>query len=189
MSRLCIWWAKYWSFRFNVSPSNDYSGLISFRIDWFGLLAVQGTLKSSPAPQFKSIRSLPLSRLYGPALISVRDDWETSLDSRGVCPQSDAPASWRAVSARRPPPLDHLKSVCLPLCLPSVGRLTSSGTPLSSHLHWLIGISPPHVGRLSLRLSPQTSAPSPPSLGDLTQSPVFTHHVHADNFLLSDPQP
>ena len=39
-------WPKYWSFKFSVSPSNEYSGLISFRIDWFDLLAVQGTLKS-----------------------------------------------------------------------------------------------------------------------------------------------
>ena len=43
---LCIRWPKYWSFSFNVSPSNEYSGLISFRIDRFDLLAVQGTLKS-----------------------------------------------------------------------------------------------------------------------------------------------
>ena len=43
---LCIWWPNYWSFSFCISPSNDYSGLISFRIDWFDLLAVQGTLKS-----------------------------------------------------------------------------------------------------------------------------------------------
>ena len=43
---LCIRWPKYWSFSFSVSPSNEYSGLISFRIDWFDLLAVQGTLKS-----------------------------------------------------------------------------------------------------------------------------------------------
>ena len=43
---LCIRWPKYWSFRFSISPSNEYSGLISFRIDWFDLLAVQETLKS-----------------------------------------------------------------------------------------------------------------------------------------------
>ena len=43
---LCIRWPKYWSFSFNISPSNEYSGLISFGIDWFDLLAVQGTLKS-----------------------------------------------------------------------------------------------------------------------------------------------
>ena len=45
-SVLCIRWPKYWSFSFNISPSNEYSGLISFRMDWFDLPAVQGTLKS-----------------------------------------------------------------------------------------------------------------------------------------------
>ena len=43
---LCIRWPNYWSFRVSISPSNGYSGLISFRIDWFNLFAVQGTLKS-----------------------------------------------------------------------------------------------------------------------------------------------
>ena len=43
---LCIMWAKYWSFSFSISPYNDYSGLISFKIDYFDLLAVQGTVKS-----------------------------------------------------------------------------------------------------------------------------------------------
>ena len=45
-SVLCSRWPKYWSFSFNISPSNEYSGLISFRTDWLDLLAVQGTLKS-----------------------------------------------------------------------------------------------------------------------------------------------
>ena len=45
-SVLCIRWPKYWSFSFSISPSNEYSGLIAFRIDWFDLLAVQGTLSS-----------------------------------------------------------------------------------------------------------------------------------------------
>ena len=45
-SVLCIRWPKYWSFSFSISPSNEYSGLISFRIDWLDLLSVQGTLKS-----------------------------------------------------------------------------------------------------------------------------------------------
>ena len=45
-SALCIRWPKYWSFRFSISPSNEHSGLISFRMDWLDLLAVQGTLKS-----------------------------------------------------------------------------------------------------------------------------------------------
>ena len=45
-STLCLRWLKYWSFSFSISPSNEYSGLVSFRIGWFDLLAVQGTLKS-----------------------------------------------------------------------------------------------------------------------------------------------
>ena len=56
-SVLCIRWPKDWSFSFTISPSNEYSGLISFRRDWFDLLAVQGTLKSLLQPQFKSISS------------------------------------------------------------------------------------------------------------------------------------
>ena len=43
---LCIWWPQYWGFSFSISPSNEYSGLISFRMDWLDFLAVQGTLKS-----------------------------------------------------------------------------------------------------------------------------------------------
>ena len=46
MTVLCIRWPKFWSFTFSITPSNEYSGLISFRIDWLDLLAVQGTLKS-----------------------------------------------------------------------------------------------------------------------------------------------
>ena len=45
-SALCIWWPEYWNFSFSISPSNEYSGLISFRIDWLDLLAIQGTLNS-----------------------------------------------------------------------------------------------------------------------------------------------
>ena len=63
-SVLHIRWPKYWTFSFSISPSNEYSGLISFRIDWFDLLAVQGILKSlPPAPQFKNINSSALSFL------------------------------------------------------------------------------------------------------------------------------
>ena len=74
-SALRIRWPKYWSFSFNISTSNEYSGLISFRIDWLDLLAVQGTLQPSPTPQFKSINSL-VSFLYGPPLISIHDRWK-----------------------------------------------------------------------------------------------------------------
>ena len=78
---LHIRWPKYWSFRFSICPSNEYSGLISFRIDWFHLLAVKGTLKSPPTSQFKSINSSALSFLYSPTLTSIHDYWKNhSLD-------------------------------------------------------------------------------------------------------------
>ena len=51
-SALCMRWPNYWSFSFSISPSNEHPGLISFRMDWLDLLAVQGTLESSPTPQF-----------------------------------------------------------------------------------------------------------------------------------------
>ena len=56
-STLHVRWPKYWSFNFNISPSNEHSGLISFSMDWLDLLTVQGTLKSLLQPQFKSINS------------------------------------------------------------------------------------------------------------------------------------
>ena len=90
---LHIKWPKYWSFSFCISPSNEYSGLISFMIDWFDLVVVQGILKSllfSKAFQFKGISSLVLSLLYGPALTSVHDCWENhSFEYTDLCRQSD----------------------------------------------------------------------------------------------------
>ena len=70
-------WPKYWSFSFSISPSNEHPGLISFRMDWLDLLAVQGTLKS-PTPQFKSIiffcaqlSSQPNSHILGFCFLGV----------------------------------------------------------------------------------------------------------------------
>ena len=71
-SVLCIRWPKYWSFSFSISPSNEYSGLISFRMDWLALLAVQGTLNSL-LHQLKSVNSLALSFLHSPTLTSIHD--------------------------------------------------------------------------------------------------------------------
>ena len=79
-SVLLMKWSKYWSCSFNISPSNEYSGLISFRMDWLDLLVVQGTLKS-PTLQFKSINFSVLSFLYSPTLTSTHDHWKNhSLD-------------------------------------------------------------------------------------------------------------
>ena len=86
-----IRWPKYWSFSFSISSSNEYSGLISFRIDQFDLLAAQGTLnsllqQSSPTPQFKGISSLSLSFFYGPTLTSIHDYWKNhSFDYADFC--------------------------------------------------------------------------------------------------------
>ena len=71
-SALRIRWSKYWSFSFSISPSNEYSGLISFRIDWFDLLAIQGTLKSllqhsnlkASIPWHSAFYMVQLSHLY-----------------------------------------------------------------------------------------------------------------------------
>ena len=71
-SVLCIRWPKYWSFSFRISPSNEYSGLISFRMDWLDLLVVQGTLKSllqhhnskAPIPQHSAFFIVQLSHPY-----------------------------------------------------------------------------------------------------------------------------
>ena len=65
-------------FSISINSSNEYSGLISFKIDWFHL-AIQGTQESSPAPQFESINSSTLSLLYGPSLSFVHDYWINQL--------------------------------------------------------------------------------------------------------------
>ena len=68
---LCIRWPKYWSFNFSISPSSEYSGLISFQIDWFDLFAVRGTIKSLIQNySFKSINSSALSLLHDSTLTS-----------------------------------------------------------------------------------------------------------------------
>ena len=92
-SVLHIRWQKYRSFSFSISPANEYSGLISIRIDWFDLLAIQGTLKISSVPQFAGINSSALRLLYGTALTTVRDHWEDySLDYMDLCQQSNVSA-------------------------------------------------------------------------------------------------
>ena len=91
---LPIRWPKYWSFNFSLSPSNDYSGLLSFRINWFDLFVVQGTLKSLlQHHNLKASSFLVLSLLYGPTLISVHDYLKNhSFDYMDICWQSDVSA-------------------------------------------------------------------------------------------------
>ena len=66
-------WPTHWSFCFSISPSNKYSGLISFRIDWFDLSPRDSLESSTSTPQFKSINSLVLSFLYSPTFTSIHD--------------------------------------------------------------------------------------------------------------------
>ena len=99
---LHIRWPKYWGFSFNMCPSDEYSGLMSFSIDWFDLLAVQGTLlRVFLAPQFKSICSSALSLLYCPTLTSIQAYWKNhSFDYTDLCQQSDVTAFNYAVCHR-----------------------------------------------------------------------------------------
>ena len=75
-SAFCIRWPNYWSFSFSTSPSSEYSGLISFRVDWLDLCRPRDSQESSPTPQFKSIHSLALGFLYTPTLTSIHDYWK-----------------------------------------------------------------------------------------------------------------
>ena len=75
-SVLLIRWPKYWSFSFNISRSNEYSGMFSFRTDWLKCpCSLRDSQKSSPTPQFKSINP-SLSFLYSPTLTSIHDYWK-----------------------------------------------------------------------------------------------------------------
>ena len=93
-SALRIRWPKYWSFNFSISPSNEYPGLISLRMDWLALLAVQGTLRSLlQHHSSKSISFSSLSFLHSSTLTSIHDHWKNhSLDQMDLCWQSNVSA-------------------------------------------------------------------------------------------------
>ena len=75
VSALCIRWPKYWSFSFNISLSNEHSGLISLRMDWLDLLAVQRTLKSLLQHHSSKTSFLRHSAFFSPTLTSIYDYW------------------------------------------------------------------------------------------------------------------
>ena len=74
-SVLHIRWPKYWSFNFSISPSNECSGLISFRIDWFDVLALQGTFRSLLQHHSSKASILRCSAFHSPTLTSIHDHW------------------------------------------------------------------------------------------------------------------
>ena len=76
ISALCIRWPKDWSFSFSIIPSKEHAGLISFRMDWLDLLAVQGALKSLLQHHSSKAQILLCCLLYGPTLISIHDYWK-----------------------------------------------------------------------------------------------------------------
>ena len=89
-SIVCIRWPKYWSFNFSISLSNEYSGLISFGIDWFDLFALQGTLKSILQHHSLKASILQHSAFFMIQLTSIPDSWKNhSFDYTDLCPQSD----------------------------------------------------------------------------------------------------
>ena len=83
--------ANYWRFSFSISPSNEYSGFISFRIDWFDLLIIQRTVKSLLQHHSSKASILQCGSLHcGPTLTSIHDYWKSpSLDYTDLCRQSD----------------------------------------------------------------------------------------------------
>ena len=90
-SAVCIRWPKYWSFSFSISPSNEHSGLASFRIGW-SPCCPRDSQESSLA-QFKTINSWVLSLLYSPTLTSIHDHWKNhSFDWKDLCWQSNVSA-------------------------------------------------------------------------------------------------
>ena len=80
-STLCMSWPKYWSFSFSIIPSKEYPGLISFRMDWLDLLAVQGVLRVFSNTIVQKHQFFALSFLHSPTLTSIHDYWKNhSLD-------------------------------------------------------------------------------------------------------------
>ena len=133
---LCIMWPKYWSFSFSIGPSNEYSELISFRIDWFNLLAVQGTLKSllqhhsskASILQHSACITVQLSHPYvttGKTVSSVAQSCPTLCDpmdfsTPGFPVHHQLPELAQIMSIESVMPSNHLILCHPPLLLPSV---------------------------------------------------------------------
>ena len=167
---LCIRWPKYWSFSLSISPSNEYSGLISFRIDWFDLLVVRGTLKSllqhhsskAPILQHSACITVQLSHPYmtmGKTVSSVTQSCPTLCDpmdfSMPAFPvHHQLPELAQIMSIKSVMPSNHL-ILCHPLLLlpsifPSI-RVFSDESVL--HIRW------PKYWSFSFSISPSMEKP------------------------------
>ena len=92
-SVLHIRWPKYWSIRFSISPSSQYSGLISFRMDWLDILAVQGLSRVFFNITVQKHQFLALSFLCSPTLTCIHDQWKNhSFDQMDLCRQNNVSA-------------------------------------------------------------------------------------------------
>ena len=102
-SALCIRWLEYWNFHFSISPSNEYSGLTSSRMNWLDLLAVQGTLKSLLQHHSSKPSILWLSAFFMATLTSIHDYWEKQNKTKhrfnytDLCQQGDVSTFYYAV--------------------------------------------------------------------------------------------
>ena len=142
-SPLCIRWSEFWSFSFSISPLlNEYSGLISFKIDWIDLLAIQGdSQESSPAPQFESIDS-ECSVFF---MVQLSHSYKTT----------------GKIIASTPLQFSSVAQLCPTLCNPM--NRSTSGLPVH---HQLPEFTQTHVHRVGDAIQPShpLSSPSPPAL-------------------------
>ena len=127
MSQFFTWWPKYWSFSFSISPVNEYSGLISFRMDWLDLLAVQGILKSLLQHHSSKASILCLSAFF---IVQLSHPYKTT-------EKTIALSRWTIVGK------------VMPLLFNMLSRLVVTFLPRSKHFyrkwfcpHWLIGKEP-----------------------------------------------
>jgi len=164
-SALCIRWPKYWSFSFSISPSNEYSGLISFRIDWLDLFAIQGTLKEScPAPQFKSINSSALNLLYGPAHICTFKQLKIPLE------KWDTAASLSRAHWISPSEIGHETWICILLKCITINR--------HGVMRWWFQMRNAYAG-------PRSQVLAPPSL--VSKALVKHNHTHSFTYWTESP--
>ena len=127
-SPVCIRWPKYWSFNFNISPSNEYSGLMSFRMDWLDLLAVRGTLRNLLQPQFKRNQKKQLNTyMYTYLRDETAESWGAALPQACQAHSLLRPSACRLLSHLwLPCPLQIFISLIFPMAFTTNGTYFTS---------------------------------------------------------------